>query len=667
MTLTVRSRIWPSPLSAAMLTVGAAGPGEVRSSGDAVYWSERRPDEGGRVQLLRRTPDGSIHEVLGDGASARTRVHEYGSGAWAVADGVVAFVDDARDGRMFVLEPTDRGAVERPLSPAAAVGAAPYPVRYADLTIDVSADRVFAVRERHSEAGTVTNDIVELPLDGTAVESSDSVRVIADGADFYAQLALDADGTHLAYIRWMLPDMAWDATELVVVDLASGHETIVAGGPGESVVEPLFGSDGTLTFCSDRTGWWNPYRHDLASPGMPGALAPVDGEIGGPLWVFGNRSVAWLNDGRLVASVSRDGTDHLVVAAGDGTPPTPLDVGFTHIPQVVAGPDDSVLVVAGTPQDESEVWQVHIAAGPSGDGGAPNATVTRLRDARDLGIGPEWFSRPESMTIAVDKDTVTHAVIYPPTNPEVTGPAAAALPPLLVLSHGGPTSAARVQLSLTVQFWTSRGFCVADVNYRGSTGYGREYREALNGAWGVADVADCAAVAAHLANAGVVDPARLGIRGGSAGGFTTLAALCFTDTFTAGVSAYGIADLEILARDTHKFESRYLDRLVGPWPAERETYEARSPIHHLDRLSCPVGILQGAEDAVVPPAQADAIVAVLRGKGLPYAALTFADEGHGFRRGENIIRALEAELWFFARAFDLDLDEPIEPVPGEGL
>jgi len=640
-----------------MLTVGAASPGEVRVVGDAVYWSERRPSEGGRVQLVQRALDGATRGVLGPDASARTRVHEYGGGAWAVADAIAVYVDDNRDGRVFGVDPGDPDAVERPLTPAIGEGVGPYAVRYADLSIDRSGDRVFAVRERHLADAGVVNDIVAVPLDGSAADSPDAVRVVAAGADFYAQLALDADGTRLAFIRWMLPDMPWDATELVVIDLATGGETIIAGGPGESVVEPLFAPDGTLTFCSDRTGWWNPYRYDATVPGTVAAVAPIDGEIGGPLWVFGNRSVAWLADGRLVASMSRGGTDHLVVAAGDGTSPVDLDLPFTHISQVVGGPNGSAVVVAGTPTDESDVWQVDVDTGE----------VTRLRAERALGIGRAWFSRPQPVTVPVDSGTVTHAVVYPPTNPEVTGDAAAGLPPLLVMSHGGPTSAARVQLALTVQFWTSRGFCVADVNYRGSTGYGRPYREALNGEWGIVDVADCAAVAAHLAATGMVDPDRLGIRGGSAGGFTTLAALCFTDTFTAGMSAYGIADLEILAGDTHKFESRYLDRLVGPWPADRATYQARSPIHHLDRLSCPVGILQGAQDAVVPPSQAEAIVTALRAKHLPFAALTFPDEGHGFRRAENIVRALEAELWFFARAFGLELDDDIEPVPGEGL
>lgn len=652
-----RTRVWPSPLTAEVVTTSATRPGEVRFSGDAVHWSESRPSEGGRVQLVRLDPEGGPVDVLPDGSSARSRVHEYGGGAWDVRGRLVAFVDDADDGAVKVF--TRAGsAAPRPvtLSPPAAPGTDPYAVRYADLCIDVVGERVFAVRERHL-GEEVLNDVVALPANGAAADDPGAVIICAQGADFYGQLSLGPDARRLAYIRWMLPDMPWDATEVVVLDLATGAETVVAGGPGESVVEPNWAPDGTLVVCSDRTGWWNPYRWDPERPGDPiRAIGPAEGEIGGPMWVFGNRSLAWLPDDRIIASMSARGSDHLVLLAGDGTPPEVLDTPFTHIPQVVTGPDGSVLVVAGGPTTSSDVWRV----GLFGDA----ATVTRLRPESPPVLDRSWISLPEMIEVPTAHGETTRAVLYRPTNPEVTDDAPA---PLIVIGHGGPTSAARVQLNLAVQYWTTRGFCVADVNYRGSTGFGRVYREALHDAWGVADVADCAAVARHLADIGVADPDRLGIRGGSAGGFTTLAALCFTDTFTAGSSAYGIADLETLARDTHKFESRYLDRLVGPWPDASDVYVARSPIHHLDGLSCPVAVLQGAEDAVVPPAQAEAIVAALAEKHIPYATLTFAGEGHGFRRAENIVRALEAELWFFARAFGLALDEDIEPVPGSGL
>lgn len=661
METTSRRRVWPSPLHAAAVVEGSAKPGEVRFDGTSILWSESRPNEGGRTQLVRRDPDGSIHDVLADGSSARTRVHEYGGGAWAVAKGCVVYVDDARDGQMFRLDATSGAPC--PLTPPSESDSMPYAVRFADLHIDLVGDRVFAVRERHLSNGDVRNDLVQIPLDGSAVASHEAVQCVASGADFYAFPSADTTGTQLAFIRWMLPDMPWDATELVVLDLTSSTETVVAGGAGESVVEPQWAPDGTLAFSSDVTGWWNPYRWDCTQPTQAAVpLATVDAEIGHPVWVFGNRSVAWLSIGQFVCSMTSNGIDQVGLARADGTPPVDLGLSFTHIRQVVSGPDDAVVVVAGSPEAESDVWLINLQ-----DTQPHEAEVTALRAPRDLGLGNEWFAQPASIEVPLTGGAVTYAVVYPPTNPEVSQDDRAGLPPLIVLSHGGPTSAARVQLDLTIAYWTSRGFCVADVNYRGSVGYGRPFREALNGQWGIADVEDCAAVAQHLAETGVVDPNRLGIRGGSAGGFTTLAALCFTETFHAGLSAYGIADLATLATDTHKFESRYLDRLIGPWPDETGVYAQRSPIHHLDQLSCPICILQGAQDVVVPPSQADAIIAALQSNGLPYAALTFADEGHGFRKAENIIRALEAELWFFAHAFGMELNEPIQPVPGQGL
>ena len=645
-----------------MLVAGASTPGEIRCDGADIWWSESRPDEGGRIQLVCRTPDGARSDVLPEGCSARTRVHEYGGGAWAVAGRTTAFVD-FDDQRVKLLESSGVGERARPM-PISPEPPARHGLRYADLLLDPEGKRVIAVRERHRPDGDVINDVVALPLDGSAVDDPTAIDVLAEGADFYASPTLEPSGTRLAFLQWNLPNMPWDATELVVRDTATGHENVVAGGADESVVAPQWAPDGSLTFSTDRTDWWNPYRWDRTT-GDVVALASVEAEIGGPLWVFGLRYLAWLPDGRFACSLTSGGVDHLAVSAGDGTAPTVIDTSFTHLSQVVAGPDGRVLVIAGTPVDESAPYLVTL---PGGAHGSP--IIERLRPARDLKLGADpsgWFSVPKSVTVPTTDDAVAHAVIYPPVNPDVDATEAETLPPLLVLTHGGPTSAVRTQLTLTVQFWTSRGFCVADVNYRGSTGYGRAYRNELRGQWGIADVADCVAVARHLANAGVVDPTRLAIRGGSAGGFTTLAALTFHDTFTAGASSYGIADLEVLAADTHKFEARYLDSLVGPWPDAAAIYRARSPIYHLDGLTCPVAIFQGAEDEIVPPNQAELIVDAVRAKGLPYAALTFAEEGHGFRRAPNIVRALEGELWFFSRAFGLALDEDIEPLPGQGL
>jgi dipeptidyl aminopeptidase/acylaminoacyl peptidase len=662
---------WSSPITAAALVSGAAAPGEIRADGDDVWWSESRPSEAGRVQLVRRSSDGTGTDVLPDGYSTRTRAHEYGGGSWCVAGGRVVFAN-ADDQRLYRLDPDAEPVAITP-EPTDRHG-----LRYADLATTPDGRWVMAVRESHGadrpdaadrSGDEAVNEIVAVPLEGDA----DPV-VLVSGPDFVASPTVAPGGDRLVWVQWEHPDMPWDATELMVAPLcldepatgagtASAKASRIAGGPGESVVDPQWAPDGSLTFLSDRTGWWNPYRWNPGD-GAVTALAPVEAEIGGALWVFGLRYLAWLGDGRFVCSLTAEGLDRLALAAADGTAPTTLDVPFTHISQVVAGRGGSVLVVAGTATDESAPYRVIV---PAGSGGT--LTVERLRPVRDLGLGADpaaWFSVPEAIEVPTTDDAVTHALLYRPRNPDFDGPPGEA-PPLLVLGHGGPTSAARAQLNLSIQFWTSRGFCVADVNYRGSTGYGRAYRDELRGRWGIADVDDCVAVARFLAERGDVDPRRLAIRGGSAGGFTTLAALTFHDTFTAGASHYGIADLEVLARDTHKFEARYLDGLVGPWPSCAATYQERSPIHHTDGLSCPVAIFQGLEDAVVPPEQAELMVAALRRKGVPYAYLAFEGEQHGFRQAPNIIRALEGELWFYGRVFGFEPADPIEPVPGAGF
>ena len=610
---------------------------------------------------MRRTPDGARTDVLPEGCSARTRAHEYGGGAWAVDGGCVVFVDfdDQRVKRL------DLGSSERRPTPLSPEPASKHALRYADLAIDRAGGQVLAVREQHLESGDVVNDLVALPLDGSDADRglgrlggrrgrrllrlADAVSPIDDTWRSSAGTCRTCPGT---------PPSWWCSNAKPGRRSSSPGETRSRWWPPSGCPTARSSSRPTGPAGGTRTA-------GTPVSGAVRALAPVDGEIGGGLWVFGLRYLAWMADGRCCCSLTSGGFDRLALATGDGSPPTILDTPFTHISQVVAGPDDTVVVVAGTPVDESAPYRVSI------DGAADGAVhVERLRPPRDLGLGAHparWFSVPEAVEVATTDDATTHALVYPPTNPEVAAAEADTLPPLLVLTHGGPTSAAPAQLNLTIQFWTSRGFCVADVNYRGSTGYGRTYRDALKGRWGIADVEDCVAVARQLAADGVVDPARLAIRGGSAGGFTTLAALTFHDTFTAGASSYGIADLEVLATDTHKFEARYLDSLVGPWPADAATYQDRSPIHHLGQLSCPVAVFQGALDEVVPPSQATMVVEAMQRNGLPYAAVTFDDEGHGFRRAENIVRALEGELWFFSRAFDLALDEDIEPLPGQGL
>jgi dipeptidyl aminopeptidase/acylaminoacyl peptidase len=431
----------------------------------------------------------------------------------------------------------------------------------------------------------------------------------------------------------------------------------VAGGRSgpqpESVVQPVWAADGSLWFLADRTDVWSLYR--WVPGGDPELMVDAGSDIAGPQWVFGQSRFALLPGGRVVLAYGRDGADRLAVRESDGTL-RELDLPYAAFGQVTAAGDGVVCVAAG-PTSEPVVLRV----GLDGAGEV-------LRSARDLGLDPAWFSRPEHVTFPTEEGGSgvgeAHALVYPPTNPGVAGPADER-PPLLVLVHGGPTSAARPVLDLGVQYWTSRGFTVADVDYRGSTGYGRRYRDALQGRWGVADLDDVVACARHLADAGRVDPARMAIRGGSAGGFTTLAALTFRPgVFAAGASHYGVADLAALAADTHSFESRYLDGLIAPWPEGAAVYAERSPVHHTDALDTPLAVFQGDEDAVVPPAQAEMMVAALRDKGVPHAYVLFAGEQHGFRKAENIRAALDGELSFYAQVlgFDLPPEEGVPPI-----
>ncbi|GAA4774760.1 S9 family peptidase [Actinomycetospora chlora] len=635
---------WPTPITSELVVAAAVRLDDVRPDGrGGVVWGEGRAAEGGRIQLVRRDADGTVTDLLGDGANARTAVHEYGGGAWWLHDGVVFHVDWA-DQRLRRLE----DGVTTVLTPEPAV---PRGDRYADGDVAPDGSWLVCVRERHPRAGApateVVNEVVRLDA-----RTPGEPEVLVSGPDFVAAPRLSPDGTRLAWVSWDHPSMPWDDTVLTVRDLASGAETVVAGGPGESVGEPAWQPDGGLHFLSDRTGWWNLYRWDGAE------VSPVvvlDAEIGLPAWQLGGSRHATLPDGRVVFARSSQGFDVLAVRAPDGTV-TDLDTGFTAI-RAVRADGDGVLCVAGSPTAEPGVHRVGVGV---------DGTVTTLRSPRDLGLDPATIAVPEPMTFSSTDGAGTprdaHALFYAPVGDGPTGE----LPPLLVVIHGGPTGAATPVLNLGLQYWTSRGFGVVDVDYGGSAGYGRAYREQLEGAWGVVDVADCLAAARALADAGRVDRQRLAIRGGSAGGFTTLAALARDDTpFSAGADHFGVADLEALAADTHKFESRYLDGLVGPYPEAREVYVERSPITHVERFATPLIVLQGEEDAIVPPNQSEMIVEALRSRGVPVAYLLFPGEQHGFRKAENIRRALDAELAFYARIFGFALpaDEDIAPVP----
>lgn len=624
---------WASPITAETVISAAVGLNEVRVDrldGGAVWWSEGRPEEGGRVQIVREGVD-----VLPEGFAARTRAHEYGGGAWSVQAGVLFFANWS-DQRLYRLDPGSTEPVAITPEPEVPMGD-----RYADIDVAPDGLGLVCVRERHpADGGEAVNQIIALSCDGS-VEPT----VLVTGPDFVSSPRLDPTGTRLAWLQWNHPDMPWDETTLLVADVGRaglGDPRQVAGGADtrESVFQPQWSPDGVLHYVSDRTGWWNVYREGSTEP-----VIAVEGEIGTPQWVFGMSRYALLDDGTVVAACRRNGRDELLG----------YDVPFTSIDSVVS--DGRLVVFVGaSPTQESAVVRFGPASGEH----------ELLRAPRDLGLDPSWISVPEAIEFPTapgpdGADRTAHALYYAPTNPEAAAPAGEK-PPLLVLSHGGPTAATRPMLSLGTQFWTSRGFAVVDVDYGGSTGYGRQYRERLKGAWGIVDVQDCVAAARFLADRGDADSDRLCIRGGSAGGYTTLQALSTTDVFAAGASHYGVADLGALARDTHKFESRYLDGLVGPWPEAEALYRERSPIEHTDGLSSPMIILQGSEDEVVPPAQAEMMVAALEAKGLPYAYVLFEGEQHGFRKAENIITALESELSFYAQVFGFQPAGDITPV-----
>jgi dipeptidyl aminopeptidase/acylaminoacyl peptidase len=658
---------WSTPITSELVVRAAAGLGDVAVDGDAIWWSEMRPEEGGRTQLVRWAGAGPAVDLLPEAWNARTAVHEYGGGAWWVRGDTVWFAhwDDQ------VLYRLVSGGEPEPVTPAPA---SPRGDRWADGALDPSGRWMALVREHHPEGGgpaEVVNEIVVLDTTGELAP-----RVLVTGPDFVSDPRFSPDGRRLCWLQWSHPDMPWDGTELCVAELRAGdvgpalaHPEVVAGRPhlgrgghgdGESVSQPRWAADGSLWFISDRTGWWNLYRWDgsVVEPEVQ-----TEAEIGVPQWVFGQSRYAFAAGDRVVFAYQRDGLDHLAVL-GPGGVADDLDLPYTAISSVEAA-GDRVVFVGASATAEPAVVAIRLAPGP---GAALAGEPEIVRAPRDLGVDPGWFSVPEPVDFPTSGGRTAHALYYPPTNPEAVPPAGEA-PPLLVLIHGGPTAAARPMLQLGTQYWTSRGFGVVDVNYGGSTGYGRAYREQLRGAWGVVDLDDCEAAARWLGDQGRVDPERLCIRGGSAGGYTTLAALAFRDTFAAGASHFGVADLEALATETHKFESRYLDGLIGPYPDRRDLYVERSPVHHLDGFDRPLIVLQGLEDEVVPPNQAEMIVDALRSRKVPVAYVTFPGEQHGFRQAANIRRALDAELSFYAQVFGFATPEAegIEPVTVENL
>ena len=696
---------WPSPITARVISEGTTSVGEVVPDGDCLWWSEHRPATGSTAIMHLCAGEDEAFQATPTEANVRTRVHEYGGGAWWAEGGVCYYSDDSdgclrkivvnggngRDGRGDGVNSGASENVEPVLLTKSEDGFAD---RWADMRLTPDGEWLVCVRERHrtgaSEARSETSaadggagsrggaesgrgaelegeaesegeshdseEVAHLmptnEIAAVATDGSGEIVTLASGADFYAAPRPSPDGSRLAWLSWDLPDMPWDNTNLWAAELRdneefnprclAGKQSSPAGSEhseaDEWVFQPEWHGD-ALTFVSDRGGWSSLWMAEFSPSGAAAPRRLVeygDAEIQVPHWVFGQSRYAHAKTG-LAWAATRQGRDELHFGAG---------VAFNECSSVasVQAWRGGVVALVGRWDSSPEILLL------TKEGGSVAKEVIRPASGPHFDEG--FFPPPEMITFTTGSsgNSAAHALYFAPAHPELAGPQDA-LPPLIVVAHGGPTGAARQELSWSRRYWTSRGFAVVDVDYRGSTGYGRKYRNALDGLWGVADVEDCIAAARHLCDRGDVDPQRLAIKGGSAGGYSVLCALAFYDIFAAGVSRYGIADLEALARDTHKFECRYLDRLVGPYPADRATYIERSPINHVEKLSCPMLILQGLQDKVVPPLQAEAMVDALKKRNLPYAYLTFPEEGHGFRNAASQIAAQEAELSFFGKIF----------------
>ncbi|MBF2063481.1 MAG: S9 family peptidase [Calothrix sp. C42_A2020_038] len=626
---------WKSPITTDLITGTIIGLGQIVIDGDDIYWSELRPTEKGRNVIVRCAPDGNICDVTPDGFNVRTRVHEYGGGAYFVIDGVVYFSNFA-DQRLYC---QNRNAEPHALTREVAM-------RYGDGILDAQRQRIICVCEDHTaEAREPINKLVAINLAGNL-----EPETLVSGNDFYTSPRLSPDGSQLAWLTWNHPKMPWDSAELWVGEIQSdgsiSHTRKIAGGTNESVCQPEWSTDGTLYFILDRTGWWNLYRttgDDIEN------LTPIAAEFGKPQWILGTSTYGIESENRIICSYTSLGTWKLAsLDIGSGKLET-FDLPYTEISslQVVPG---KVVFNGGAPTQPTELVVLDLVT--------LNRTV--LRRTSDIKLETGYLSQAEGIEFPTTSGNA-YAIFYPPQNQDYIAPEGEK-PPLLVKSHGGPTAATSTSLSLNIQYWTSRGIAVLDVNYGGSTGYGREYRQRLEGNWGVVDVDDCVNGAKYLVQQGLVDPNRLAISGGSAGGYTTLCALTFRDTFKAGASYYGVSDLEALARDTHKFESRYLDGLIGAYPQMKDLYIQRSPVHFTKNLACPVIFFQGLEDKIVPPNQAEMMVKALQEKALPVAYVTFAEEQHGFRSAENIKSALEGEIYFYSRVFNFDLADNVQTI-----
>jgi dipeptidyl aminopeptidase/acylaminoacyl peptidase len=633
---------WKSPITSDLIVAGSIKLGQIALAGETVYWLEERPSENGRNAIARWTPNGLIEDLTPAGFNVRTRVHEYGGGAFMVHNDTLYFANFV-DQRVYRQEPPSE---PEPITPMTAL-------RFADFVLDGLRGRLICVREDHTVADQeAVNTLVGLDLAGDETGG----QVLVAGQDFYASPRLTPDGQQLAWLTWNHPNMPWDGTELWLADVnAAGtleNARLIAGGPAESIFQPEWSPDGLLYFVSDRTGWWNLYRW---YEGQVEPLQVMPAEFGRPQWQFGMSTYAFASADTIICAYTQQGEWRLARLDIPTRALTPIETPYTHISHLQV--DEGIAVFHGASATiPNSIIRLDLATGQ----------VEILRRSVNLTVDPGYLSTPQAIECPTASGLTAYAFYYPPQNRDVAAPPDER-PPLLVISHGGPTGATTTSLNLGIQYWTSRGFAVLDVDYGGSSGYGRAYRLRLNGQWGIVDVEDCINGARYLLAQGLVDGRRLAIRGGSAGGYTALCALTFHDVFTAGASHFGVSDIEALAKETHKFEARYLDNLIGPYPEQRELYLARSPIHFVDSINCPLILFQGLDDTVVPPSQAEKMFFAVRDKELPVAYLAFAGEQHGFRRAENIKRVLDAELYFYGQVFNFELPTAVKPVPIENI
>lgn len=633
---------WQSPITTDILaTEGGVSLGYVDVTEAGSYWVEGRPQENGRSALVFRSHGGEPVDAVPPGFNVRSRVHEYGGGAW-FRDGDVLFCSSFDDSRLYRIE--QPGAEPKPITPEPAE---PNAVRYADGRVFADGRLIVCVRETHGE-GEPTNELVVLPTDG-----SDEPRVIATGRDFYAAPRPSPDGSKLAWLAWDHPYMPFECTDLCVGDLGPDGSLAVgrrvAGSEQESIFQPEWSPDGLLHFVSDRTGWSNLYVE--RSSGVH-ALTEEEAELGYPQWVFDLSRYAFLDDGRIACLLTRAALDSLELLDPESGELTPVDLPYTaYWSPSIRSHGNRIVFPAASPTTAPAIVELDVGSGRR----------RVLRSSTDLELDQRYISVAQPVDFAGTDGLPSHGFYYAPTNPDYEAPEGE-LPPLVVSVHGGPTAHVTTALDLYIQLFTSRGIAVVDLNYGGSTGYGRDYRDRLRGRWGEVDVEDSAAAARFLGERGDADPERVQITGGSAGGYTTLMALAVRDEFGSGASYFGVADLVSFHAETHKFESRYDEYLVGPWPEEEDLYRERSPVTHADAISDSLLLLQGLDDKVVPPSQSEVIVDALQKRGIPYAYIAFAGEGHGFRKAENIKRAAEAHLSFLGQVCGFEPAGAIEPV-----